>query len=357
MTDASAKPAENAPRKPDPPGGPIPARARYRPKRNPAIPPAPTIKSHTTRLMAGTVIGGILMLALLLLAVKYAQRDWNKKNQVAWAASQARKHTKTTTSAADEPAVPGWAFDLPAAAARRHLLQLSSDRLISNHWLILSRGLSDLAEPESLIAGLRMAMAIGGEDAGMKNDLGVVYLQQQWLQDAEIQFRSAEQIRPGFPPARFNLALCAIAKRNPIRATQLLAQYLGQRPNDTVALRLQATLLSQLGRPEEALNMLEKFLRDQPRTQPLFLEAATLAARLGQRGNAIRYLETAMNGISIQNVVRAYQSPAFRDIRLSGEGDALAARIAGKARAAFSTPIASEEIRPLRATPPEAIVR
>ncbi len=64
-----------------------------------------------------------------------------------------------------------------------------------------------------------------------------------------------------------------------------------------------------------------------------------LAARLGQNGNALRYLDTAMNGNPIQTVVRAYQSPAFREIRLSGEGDELAARMADKARVAFGTPI------------------
>ena len=123
------------------------------------------------------------------------------------------------------------------------------------------------------------------------------------------------------------------------------------------ALRLQSTLLSQLGRPLEALLLLEKFLKGQPPQQPLFLEAAVLAARLGQNGNAIRYLETALNGNPIQAVVRTYQSTVFREIRLSGEGDKLSTRMADKARAAFGTPVPDTEIQPLRATTPEIKIR
>ena len=82
-----------------------------------------------------------------------------------------------------------------------------------------------------------------------------------------------------------------------------------------------------------------------------------MAARLGQNGNAIRYLETALNGNSIQSVIRTYQSAVFRDIRLSGEGDKLSARMADKARAAFGTPVPDTEIQPLRATTPEIKIR
>jgi hypothetical protein len=85
--------------------------------------------------------------------------------------------------------------------------------------------------------------------------------------------------------------------------------------------------------------------------------SAILAARLGQTGNAIRYLETALNGNSIQAVIRTYQSTVFREIRLSGEGDKLSARMADKARAAFGTPVPEDEIQPLRATAPEIKIR
>lgn len=344
------------PRKEYPSGDSIPPRRSHRPSRTTAIPPQPTLKSHTIRLVVATAIGVVLMFALLMLAVKYAQRDWNQKN------TRARiSHTPGSVATVDDGATngepQGWTYELLPSATQRQMARMASEQPVPNGWLILARGLSAKTDPQLVISALRMAVAIHGEDAEMKNDLGAVYLQQKHIKDARAQFLAAEQIRPGFAPTRFNLALCAISDRDPERAVRLLGQYLGQRPDDISALRLQSTLLSQLGRPQDALRMLEKFLKDQPVDHPLFLEAAMLAARLGQNGNAIRYLDTALNGNSILTVVRAYQSPIFREIRLSGDGDKLAARMADKARAAFGTPVPDEEIQPQRATTPAAKIR
>ena len=344
-------------RRRSPPGNDIPVRRHYRPPRRALTPTQPTIKGHAIRLAIASVIGIVLMFVLLMLAVQYAQRDWNRKNQRA-RTSHAPAPAAAETAGESAPAPPpGWTFEPPPSATRRCLRNLTADRFIANSWLVLARGLSGQPHPGIQESSLRMAMAVGGEDAEIKNDLGALYLQQKRIPEAAAQFRAADQIRPGFAPARFNLALCAIASRTPAQAIQLLGQYLGQRPADTTALRLQATLLAQVGRSPDALRMLEKFLKTQPPDQPLFLEAAVLAARLGQNGNAIRYLETAMNGNPIQAVIRTYQSTSFREIRLSGDGDRLASRLADKARVAFSAPAPAEDVQPLRATTPEAKIR
>lgn len=334
--------------------GSIPPRDHYRPRRNVLVPPQPSLRAHTIRLAIGTAIGLVLMFVLLMLAVKYAERDWSRKNQRARTNLPHRRDAAKTESSA---APTGWKFEMSPAATQRQLDRLAADSLSPNAWLILARGLSSKTDDRLVMASLRMALAIGGEDAAIKNDFGAAYLRQKRMKSAAEQFAAAEQIHPGFAPARYNLALCAISDRNPAQAIQWLGQYLAQRPDDTTALRLQATLLSQAGRPDDALLMLEKFLKSQSPDHPLFLEAAQLAARLGQTGKALRYLETALNGNPIQTVVRTYQSGIFREIRLSGEGDRLAALMAGKARVAFSSPIPEAEIQPLRETAPEAIVR
>ena len=335
-------------------GGSIPPRDHYRPRRNPASPPQPSLRTHTIRLAVATAIGLVVMFILLMLAVKYAEHDWSRKNQRARThLSQLQAAPKSETAAA----AVGWKYELPPGATQRQLDRLATDPMSRNGWLILARGLSSKTEARLVLASLRMAMAIDGESAEIKNDLGAAYLRQKRMKNAVEQFDAATQIHPGFAPALYNLALCAISDRNPAAAIQWLGRYLGQRPDDTTALRLQATLLTQMGRPADALLMLEKFLKTQSPSQPLFLEASQLAARLGQNGKALRYLETALNGNSIQSVVRAYQSGVFREIRLSGEGDRLAAVMAGKARLAFSSPIPEEDIQPLRETTPEAIVR
>lgn len=328
-------------------GGAIPPRSNVKSLRKAMIPPQPSLKHHTVRLVVATAIGIALMLLLLWLAVQYAQRDWQQKNIRARTAGAPKQAPKPAAEQAAESAV-GWKYELSPDATPRQLRRLSASRGITNWWPILARGLADKA-PQLGVAALRMGLAVEGDNAEIRNDLGAIYLRQKRMKDATAQFSIAEQIEPGFAPGRFNLALCAIVERNPAQASRWLGQYLARRPQDVAALRLQSTLLSQLGQPDDALRMLEKFLKTQPPDQPLYLEAALLAARLGQRGNALRYLETALNGNAIQTVIRAYQSPTFREIRLSGEGDPLAARMAAKARTAFGEPVPVQELEPLRA--------
>ena len=345
---------QDAPRPTPASGQTIPPRSRHRTVRAASIPPQPSVRHHTIRLAVATGIGLLLMLALLMLAVKYAQRDWSQKNQRARSLG-IRPADPKPKAHAPEPS-SGRPHEWSARATPRLLNRLGADSRISNWWLVQGRGHPDREHPQLVLQLLQMAMALSGESAAMKNDFGAAWLQQNRVRAAATQFRSALQIEPGYAPALFNLALCAVAQRNPPEGSRLLARYLARRPDDTAAYRLQCTLLSQLGRPADALDLLERFLRDQPPEQPLFLEAALLAARLGQNGNALRYLETALSGNSIQSVVRAYQSPAFRSIRLSGAGDDLASRMASRARVAFSAPLPVEDISPRRAAP-DAIVR
>ena len=336
-------------RAPSAPENAIPPRGHHVRPRNPAIPPQPTAKTHVIRTAIATALGVAVMFVLLMLAAQYLQRDWSRKQQQA----RTRPHASAPVNAAETPEPAGWAYVLRPAATDRQMARLQGDRFAQKGWSTFSRGLSDKTEPRILLAARRMALAHEGESAELANELGAIHLRQKRLREASGQFHAALQLRPGFPPALFNLALCSLTERDPTQAIRWLGRYLGQRPADVAALRQQAKLVSQLGQPREALLMLEKFLKDQPPAQPLFLEAASLAARLGQNGKALRYLETSLEGNPIQSVVRAYQSPVFREIRLSGEGDALAARMAAQARVAFAAPVPAEEIQPLL-TPPSS---
>lgn len=355
MASSSPNPIRG-PQRPDsppPPGNPIPPRNHYsKPPRNPAIPPQLTAKTHIIRLAVATALGIAAMFALLMLAAQYLQRDWAQKQQTAKA-----KRPPAPAAATESPKPAGWTYALRPSATKRQMARLQADRFVADWWFILSRGLASKTDPRIQMAGLRMAMASHGENAELNNEVGSLQLRQKRTKEAAAQFRAALQMHPGFPPALFNLALCSIAERDPAQAVRLLGRYLGQRPGDIVALRLQSKLLTQLGQPRDALDMLEKFLRNQPTDQPLFLEAAALAALLEQNGKALRYLETAINGNPIQTVVRTYQSPVFREIRLSGEGDALASRMAAQARVTFGAPVPVEEIEPLRGPVPDSKTR
>lgn len=336
----------------------VPPRPRRKPRhiRRHLHPRPHSAQSTWVRLGISAAAAGVLILVLLALAIKYAERDWARKNQQAHASRVRRPDPPAQSRPDAENAAAGWRYTPPPGAVAATLQRLSGDALIPNWWLIQSRGHSAREQSYLVLAMLRMAMAAGGESAALKNDVAAAYLQQNRVNTATRQLRMALQIEPGFAPALFNSALCATAQRHPAAASRLLAQYLAQRPNDASAYRLQSMLLTQLGQPEVALDILERFLRNQPPEQPLFLETAVLAARLGQNTKALLYLETSLAGNPIQSVVRTYQSSAFRNIRLSGVGDALAAKLAARARVAFSAPLPVEEILPLRATP-DAMVR
>ncbi len=340
-----------------PPGNDIPVRSRYRPPKRAITAPQPSLKGHAIRLAIASAIGVVLMFALLMLAIQYAQRDWARKNQLALTPRPTAAAAAEPTPADFPAASPSWTYHPGPRATARLLRHLGADPFIPDHWRILARGLADKPQMEIQLSSLRISMAVRGETAEARNDLGALHLQQKRMADAAAQFRAADQIRPGYAPARFNLALCALSDRKPAHAIQLLGQYLGQRPDDLTALRLQATLLSQIGCPLDALRMLERFLQTQSPDHPLFLEASVLAARLGQNGNAVRYLETAVNGNPIQSVIRTYQSSAFREIRLSDENDKLTTLLANKARAAIGTPVPAEDVQPLRDTTFDAKIR
>ena len=338
---------ESAPR-----GNLIPPRQpQHSPRRR--MPPHPSARAHTIRLIIATALALAAMFGLFMLAVKYATHDWNLKNQ---RAKQAGRRPAKSKPKVSKLAPDAWRYEFPAEATERELARLTQDPYIPNHWLLFGRSLSDKTAFPVVQASYWMALAYGVETADVRNDLGAAYLRQGRTKAAYSEFLFAQQIEPGFVPSLFNLALCAIAERDLPKANRFLTQYLVRRPRDLDALRLQASLLSQGGQSPLALLMLEKTLRSETASHPLFLEAALVAAQLGQQGKAIRYLETSMNGNPIQAVIRVFQSPAFRDIRLSDEGNALSSRLASRARIQYGTPVKLDEITPLRSAP-AAIVR
>ena len=74
----SATTPPGAPRTPPaapPPANAIPPRERYRPVRNPLIPPQPSLRTHTIRLAVATAIGGLLGCALGALLLRVYERS------------------------------------------------------------------------------------------------------------------------------------------------------------------------------------------------------------------------------------------------------------------------------------------
>lgn len=296
--------------------------------------PDPAVR--IARMAASIGIGALVMLLVLVGAIKYLQRDWADKNQRARSLGRQQGAAGVVLEASgtgNQPGHAGQAWRVPRSARDRFLASLSGTELFGHHWLM--QGFGAKTTPDERHRAMLLDLAENGDSAQSRNLRAALLLKQGDVLQAVGQLRTAERILPGYAPTFFNRALCAMMIDLPEQALVWLVRYRARYPDEPQAARLHFNLLVQLDRADEAMAMLDGFLSTQPPTQPLLLEAALQAARMERVGDAIRYLETAQKGQPPGVIARIYQSPAFREIRLSPEGTAFAGRLARKARASL----------------------
>ena len=328
-------------------GAPVPHRAHSR--RTADSPGAPGLQpdplSRLLRMVVAIGVSILLMLVVLFGAVRYLQRDWADKNR------RARSHGHVAASAAAPHPAPAVAHGtagvgrphaVPAAARTRFLASLAGIGPMGHLWLLQGQapGLDDGARHRAMLLDL----AENGDGVEFRNLHAALLLKRGGVLQAVRQLRIADQIAAGYPPTLFNRALCAMMTGLPDQALAWIVRYRARFPRDEQAMRLHFNLLLQADRPEKAMDELAGFLARQPPAQPLFLEAAVQAARMGRDREAIAYLETARHGQPASAIGRIYQSPAFREIRLTPEGTAFAGRLARQARASLATASAATGI-------------
>lgn len=321
--------------------GPVPHRTHSRHAAEaPGAPgslPDPLTRLVRMLLAIGTSV--LLMLVVLFGAIRCLQRDWADKNQ------RARAHGHSVAPRADDAVPPasdaahipfsGRAY-LPPATARSRFLSSLAGRVPASHlWLL--QGQSPDLDADARRRAMLLDLAENGDGVQFRNLNAALLLKRGDAIQAVRQLRLADWILPGHPPTLFNRALCAMMSGLPEQALVWIVRYRARFPDDEQAMRLHFNLLLQADRPEEAMDELARFLAVQPPGQPLFLEAAVQAARMGRAKEAIAYLETARHGQPAMAIGRIYQSPAFREIRLTPEGTAFAGRLARQARASLAT--------------------
>ncbi len=326
-------------------GAPVPHRTHSR--RTADSPGAPGLQpdplSRLLRMAVAIGISLLLMLVVLFGAVRYLQRDWADKNR------RARSHghvaaaaAQPSTAAPHAPAAAGRPHAVPEAARDRFLSSLAGTAPLEHLWLLQGQGpgLDNGARHRAMLLDL----AENGDGVEFRNLHAALLLKRGAVLQAVRQLRIADQIAAGYPPTLFNRALCAMMTGLPDQALAWIVRYRARFPRDEQAMRLHFNLLLQADRPEKAMDELAGFLARQPPAQPLFLEAAVQAARMGRVREAIAYLETARHGQPASAIGRIYQSPAFREIRLTPEGTAFAGRLARQARVSLATASAATGI-------------
>lgn len=286
------------------------------------------------RLAAMVGVSALAMLLLMVGAVKYLQQDWADKNQRArsgWGSAQ--KVPRTPPPQGGGVPEGGKAWRVPESDRSRFLAWLGGGGGDVHVWLVQGFG-SGVG-----VSGRRRAVLLDlaehGDGVQFRNLQAALLLKHGDALQAVRQLRLAERLAPGCPATLFNRALCAMVNDLPDQALVWLGRYRARFPDDAQAVRLQFNLLLQLDRADEAMGAIGEFLAGQPASQPLLLDAAVQAAQMNRVGEAIHYLETAQRGQPSMAIARIYQSPAFREIRLSPEGTAFAGRMARRARASL----------------------
>lgn len=287
------------------------------------------------RLATSVGLSALLMLVAMVGAMKYLQRDWADKNQ------RARSGGGVAAAAPRQPAQDpartegdGIQWRIPEDARERFLASLGGGERAGHVWLV--QGFAGRMAPGERQRAALLDLAEHGDSVQFRNLHAALLLRHGDVLQAARQLRSAERLEPGYAPTLFNRALCALLSDLPEKALVWLARYRARCPEDVQAMRLQFNLLVQLDRADEAMDTLGAYLAKQPPTHPLLLDAAIQAAQMNRVSDAIRYLEIAQKGQAPMVIARIYQSPAFREIRLSPEGTAFAERLAKRARAALA---------------------
>ena len=333
--DASSQ-IPDAPGRSPRPQGAIPHRthAHRGQERGIAVGAQPDPVVRIARMVASIGIGALVMLLVLVGAVKYLQRDWADKNRRARSQGRQQVVDGTLQETLEQPGRAGRAWVVSRSARERFLSSLAGTGQFRHHWLI--QGLATRSTPEERRRAALLDLAENGDSVQVRNLHAALLLKQGDVLQAVHQLRTAERLLPGYAPTLFNRALCAMMTDLPEQALVWLVRYRARFPDEPQAVRLHFNLLVQLDRADDAMEMLDGFLATQPPSQPLLLDAAIQAARMNRVGDAIRYLEIAQRGQPPGVIARIYQSPAFREIRLSPEGTAFAGRLARKARASLA---------------------
>lgn len=325
------------------------------PRRHPVLEPEEDFYSDVkinrgsqqmVRLMGMLIVACIAMLILYASLKRAAQKDWQTQIQNS---KQSRMAVQNKGEVAPAAPLPPPGYDMPfipdAGAYHRHIQRLGTFPLVSERdfWFVMANAYMN-TETTLAEAALYLAMANIGETAELYNTLGILQLRREDAAAAQRKFHAALQLDPLFNAAHFNSVLADLMAGNRTAAGIKLKHMIARHPSDIQAIRLYTTLLAQNGDRRGAFLVLKAALADNPALPDLYLDAAIQAARFNETGTAIHYLERALQYVPVENVLKVFQSPAFREIRRSEESLALREHMAQRAREALAGKTATGHI-------------
>ncbi|MGN7614277.1 O-linked N-acetylglucosamine transferase family protein [Magnetococcales bacterium HHB-1] len=128
------------------------------------------------------------------------------------------------------------------------------------------------------------------ENPGIHNNLGLIYLDQSQMQNAEQSFRFAIQCNPNYLRARHNLAKMAITRGDLIKGETLYKEALSLQPDNPVAWNGLGSIARRRYDDDQALHCFEKALKINPDYQ----QAELNQIQIWQDKNAFQRAERAL---------------------------------------------------------------
>lgn len=170
-------------------------------------------------------------------------------------------------------------------------------------------------------------------------NLGLAYLNMDQHDKARELFEQAMGADASYPKSYFYLAKLFIKQRDFDQAMVSLERYLRMEPADASALRDRAFIEAQRKQYNQAMENLKKAIAERPDWADLYWDAAACCALLGRAEDSIRYLEKGEAFTNEAEAFRAWQSPAFEQLRNSAPGKIYEKELADRRRRALQNPL------------------
>jgi Flp pilus assembly protein TadD len=218
------------------------------------------------------------------------------------------------------------------AAVKRFQEALELNPYLYRAWADL--GYVYLEMKDAARAQVALEKAVEGDPTNPEvlSNLGLAYLNVEQHEKAKELFEQAMAADPSYPKSHFYLAKSYIRQRDFDQAIISLERYLRMEPSDASALRDRAYIEAQRKQYNQAMDNLKKAIAERPDWPELYWDAAACSALLGRAEDAIRYLEKGEAFTNPSDAFKAWQAPAFEQLRGSAPGKIYEKELADRVR-------------------------
>jgi tetratricopeptide (TPR) repeat protein len=225
------------------------------------------------------------------------------------------------------------------AAVLRFQEALELNRFLYRAWADLGYVYLEMKDAAKAQVALEHAIEGDATNPEVLSNLGLAYLNQDQHDKARELFEQAMAVDPSYPKSHFYLAKSHIRQRDFDQAMISLERYLRMEPSDAPALRDRAFIEAQRKQYNQALDNLKRAIAERPDWADLYWDAAACCALLGRAEDSIRYLEKGEAFTNASEAYRAWQSPAFEQLRNSAPGKIYEKELADRVRRALQNPL------------------